>query len=80
MKSSYWPNMRLWHNSANEGGLVYMRLLCLKKLIHHKRILGNLTTYVRKPIHHLPTFTMNAGNHRKKKTCCEVHFLCNMRA
>ena len=21
MKSSYWPNMRLWHNSASEGGL-----------------------------------------------------------
>ena len=21
MKSSYWSNMRLWHNSASEGGL-----------------------------------------------------------
>ena len=32
--------------------------------MRHERILGNLTTYVRKT--HLPTFTMNAGNHRKK--------------
>ena len=63
MKSSYWPNMRLWHNSASEGGL-YAFIKSEKKLIHHKRILGNLTTYVRKT--HLPTFTMNAGNHRKK--------------
>ena len=65
MKSSYWPNMRLWHNSASEGGL-YAFIKSEKKLIHHKRILGNLTTYVRKPIYHLPTFAMNAGNHGKK--------------
>ena len=42
-----------------------MRLRCIKKkIVRHERILGNLTTYVRKT--HLPTFTMNAGNHRKK--------------
>jgi hypothetical protein len=70
--------MRLWHNSASEGGL-YAFIKSEKKLIHHKRILGNLTTYVRKPIYHLPTFAMNAGNHGKKSTCCEVNFLCNMR-
>ena len=43
---------------------VNMRLRCIKKkIVRHERILGNLTTYVRKT--HLPTFTMNAGNHRK---------------
>ena len=47
------------------AGGVNMRLRCIKKkIVRHERILGNLTTYVRKT--HLPTFTMNAGNHRKK--------------
>ena len=47
------------------AGGVNMRLRCIKKkIVRHERILGNLTTHVRKT--HLPTFTMNAGNHRKK--------------
>ena len=45
------------------GGGVNMRLRCIKKkIVRHSRVLGNLTTYVRKT--HLPTFTMNEGNHR----------------
>ena len=60
------------------AGGVNMRLRCIKKNVRYKCILGNLTTYVRKT--HLPTFTMNEGNHREKSsTCCEVHFLCNIR-
>lgn len=47
---------------------VDMRLWCLKKnwytINAYWGLLGNLTTHVRKT--HLPTSTMNAGNHRKK--------------
>ena len=55
--------MRLWSNSVSGGGQ-YAFKVYQKKIVRHERILGNLTTHVRKT--HLPTFTMNAGNHRKK--------------
>ena len=55
--------MRLWSNSVSGGGQ-YAFKVYQKKNVRHERILGNLTTHVRKT--HLPTFTMNAGNHRKK--------------
>ena len=46
------------------GGGQYAFKVYQKKNVRHERILGNLTTYVRNT--HLPTFTMNEGNHRKK--------------
>ena len=46
-----------------------MRLLCLKKLMHHKETHSSFTNIYhecREPS-------------KKNSTCCEVHFLCNMR-
>ena len=72
--------MRLWHNSASEGGR-YAFMMPEKKLIHHKRILGiigesNHLCQENPFYQHLPWMQ---GTIEKNSTCCEVHFWCNMR-